>query len=167
MNELPIPAQLKIAFSKNNIVPTALGAILGSVVPIMVYSVSHEIPAVIQEKNYLVGSGLSLLAIGGCYFSFASVMKWGNLAFNDKTKAVSFAVLLEGMLIMSGIHSPLAWLGIVALSFLALINAISAGCTITLTQKEYRTTIRTSKTHQNASKAAKPGKTKKGEKVLA
>lgn len=157
MNELPIANQIRLSFAKANIISTSLGVILGSAVPLMVYVVSHELPGVYMKGDYGTLAGLSALALGGCFFSFSSVMKWGELAFQCKSKAIAFAILLEGMLIMSGIHSPLSWLGILALAYLALINALSTGCCLTLAQKEYRTTIKQSKASPASKKRPKKG----------
>ena len=139
--EVPITEQLKIASRKGNRLSTAIGAILGTVVPVMVYAVTHKLPSL----HYLELSFWMLLvmAIGGCYFSMKSVITWGALAFQgDKIKAVAFALLLEGMLVMSGMLPDMAWLGYASLGYLCLINAISAGCSIALESRKYNAAAR-------------------------
>ena len=136
MKAVPIPVQLRLATQKGNRLATAIGAILGTVVPVMVYAVTHKLPSLsYTEPAFYV---LFIMAAGGCYFSMKSVIQWGALAFSgDKVKAVAFALLLEGMLVMSGMLPDMAWLGYASLAYLALINAISAGCSIALQTKEY------------------------------
>lgn len=138
---VPITIQLKIASQKGNRLATLLGMILGTVVPVMVYAVTHKLPSLsYREPAFYV---LLLMAIGGCYFSMKSVITWGKLAFQgDSIKAVAFALLLEGMLVMSGMLPDMAWLGYAALAYLALINAISAGCSIALEAKSYNSIMR-------------------------
>jgi protein-S-isoprenylcysteine O-methyltransferase Ste14 len=133
---VPITVQLRIAAQKGNRLATAIGAILGTVVPVMVYAVTHKLPSLgFTEPAFYV---LFIMAIGGCYFSMKSVIVWGKLAFQgDSIKAVAFALLLEGMLVMSGMLPDMAWLGYASLAYLCLINAISAGCSIALEAKTY------------------------------
>lgn len=133
---VPITEQLTVAFRKGNRLATAIGAILGTVVPVMVYAVTHKLPSL----SYTEGAFYVLLvmAIGGCYFSMKSVIQWGKLAFQgDSIKAVAFALLIEGMLVMSGMLPDMAWLGYAALGYLCMINAISCGCSIALEAKSY------------------------------
>ena len=136
MQTVPIIEQLRIATRKGNRLATAIGAILGTVVPVMVYAVTHHLPNLsFTDPAFYV---LAVMGIGGCFFSLKSVIQWGQLAFNnDKAKAVSFAVLLEGMLVMSGMVSKLSWLGWAALAYLCMINAVSSGCSIAMQSKEW------------------------------
>lgn len=130
-HSIPITVQIATALHKQNRLATALGALLGGIVPVMVFHVSHDLPGLpvtCFQFYFLLG-----MAIGGCMFSAKSVYQWGFLAFNrDKMKAVAFALLLEGMLIMSGMRDTtvMHWLGYVALAYLVMVNAINSGCGI-------------------------------------
>lgn len=154
MTQVPIIEQLRIASVKGNRLATAVGAILGTVVPVMVYAVTHKLPSLpLDSVAFYV---LLIMAIGGCYFSMKSVIVWGTLAFQgDKVKAVAFALLLEGMLVMSGMLEDMAWLGYAALGYLALINAISAGCSIALESKKYNSARRKSAPRKKSPKKVK------------
>jgi len=136
MKIVPIIEQLNIAGRKGNRLATAIGAILGTVVPVMTFAVTHKLPSLaFTDPAFYV---LSIMAIGGCFFSMKSVIMWGQMAFNqDKFKAIAFAILLEGMLVMSGMVPDMAYLGWAALAYLSLINAISAGCSIAMQSKEW------------------------------
>jgi hypothetical protein len=133
---IPVTVQIKIAARRENMLAATIGAVLGTVVPVMVYAVTHKLPSLqYTELSFWV---LMLMAIGGCYFSMKSVIVWGTSAFqNDKKKAVAFALLLEGMLIMSGMLPDMAWLGYASLGYLCFINALSAGCSIAMEAKYY------------------------------
>lgn len=150
---VPITEQLTIACRKGNRIATGIGAVLGTVVPVMVYAVTHKLPSIaLTDPAFYV---LLVMAIGGCYFSMKSVIVWGKLAFQgDSIKAVAFALLLEGMLVMSGMLPDMAWLGYASLAYLCLINAISSGCSIALEAKAYNSARRS----ENAPKRSKKGK---------
>lgn len=138
---VPITMQLVIASRKGNRLATAIGAFLGTVVPVMTYAVTHKLPSLqYTEFSFWV---LLIMAIGGCSFSMKSVIVWGKLAFQQDTlKAISFALLLEGMLIMSGLLPDMCWLGYAALIYLCTINAINAGCSIALEAKRFSSSER-------------------------
>lgn len=141
MKNIPITVQLTIASRKGNRLATAIGAILGTVVPVMVYAVTHKLPSL--SWGMPAFWVLAVMAIGGCYFSMKSVIVWGKLAFQgDSIKAIAFALLLEGMLVMSGMLPDMAWLGYASLAYLCMINAISAGCSIAMEAKQYNTSNR-------------------------
>jgi hypothetical protein len=132
----PLIQEFNMAFKAGNRLATVLGGLLATIVPIMVFAVSHKLPTLSYTdwKFYV----LLIMTVGGCYFSLKSVVLWGKRAYmGDKAKAVSYALLLEGMLIMSGMFEDMHWLGIVALIWLCAINTISAGCAIALEDKAY------------------------------
>jgi hypothetical protein len=147
----PLIQEFNMAFKAGNRLATILGGLLATVVPIMVFAVSHKLPTLhwTDWKFWI----LAAMASGGCFFSMKSVILWGVRAYmGDKAKAVSYALLLEGMLIMSGMFEDLHWLGIVALIWLCAINTISAGCAIALEEKQFF--------KERAAAAAKPTKRK-------
>lgn len=136
---LPITLQISTASKKENLLATVIGALLGAIVPVMVFAVSHKLPALYSSAEQLKFYFLLGICLGGCAFSFKSVYQWGHLAFQqDNLKAIGFSLLLEGCLIMSGLEASLAWLGWVALAYLMAINAISAGCAIACEGKSRR-----------------------------
>jgi len=133
---IPITVQLQIAARRGNRLATLIGAIMGTVVPVMVFAVTHKLPQ-LQYTEFTFWM-LSVMMVGGCYFSMKSVIVWGKLAFQqDKVKAVAFALLLEGMLVISGTLPDMSWLGYAALGYLCLINAVSCGCSIAVEAKSY------------------------------
>ena len=56
------------------------------------------------------------------------MFRWGRLAFGSSVKSLGFVVLAEGVMTFCST----AWLSLVALGYLVLINAIATGCTIAL-----------------------------------
>lgn len=151
---LPIPLQLRYAVQKGNRLASLIGAMIGTVVPLMVFAVTHKLPSLpYTEIPFWV---LLAMAIGGCYFSMKSVIQWGKLAFSgDTVKAVAFALLLEGMLVMSGMLPDMLWLGYASLFYLATINAVSAGCSIALQTKDYHKENRIAFASNNPAKKAR------------
>lgn len=141
MQNISIIRQLNLVVLKGNRLACAIGALMGFVVPLMVYAVTHELPGIYKESGVvsLPFLALSAMAVAGCVFSAKSVYQWGVLAFADRFKAVGFAILLEGMLAMSGIvHESqwMRWLGAVALAYLMLVNAISSATNIVTHNKD-------------------------------
>lgn len=92
---------------------TVTGAVIGAVVPVLVYRIAHhhaaETPA------------LWLIVAGGLLFSASSVYGWGMRLFgNAWYKAGGFTVLIElSTIFVNGWESKLA------LSILVLINAVN------------------------------------------
>lgn len=129
MNKLPLTKAIQFAFQKQNRLAMVVGALLGFVVPLLVFTLSHKIPTM----NYLECKFwvFSFVCAGGCFFSAKSVYQCACMTFQqDKVKAIGFAALLEGMLIISGIDPDMAWMGRVALGYLMGINALFAGVSL-------------------------------------
>lgn len=92
---------------------TVIGAIIGAVVPVLVYRIAHyhaaDTPA------------LWLIVAGGLLFSASSVYGWGLKLFGGAWyKAGGFTVLLE----LSTVFVQ-GWEGRLALAVLILINAVN------------------------------------------
>lgn len=150
---VPITVQIRLATQKGNRLATAMGCIIGTVVPVMVYAITHTLPLLLERGEMIKLAVFSVMGIGGCYFSMKSVIQWGKLAFqSDGKKAIAFALLLEGALVMSGMEESLHWLGYAALAYLAAINAISCGCNIALEAKAHNTDKRPIATVKKKSK---------------
>lgn len=124
-NNLAIVQQTQLAFKKENLGATFGGFLLGGVVPFMSYMVAHH-----DMKSYF--DPKALLVLGGLVFSFYTVNRWGENAFQSKLKAFGFVVLIEGTMVFSNI----TWLSIVALVFLIVINGIATGVNLALGKKK-------------------------------
>jgi hypothetical protein len=120
-----IISQIEIAL--RNPLPAVIGALLGALVPSATFTVGHyELVSWTEPK--------ALIVLGGLVFSALTVFRWGRLAFSSSVKALGFVVLAEGVMTFSST----AWLSMVALGYLVLINAIATGCTIALDAAEDR-----------------------------
>jgi hypothetical protein len=122
--KLGVVDQCRVA--ARNPLPTTLGGMLGAVVPFGTYQVAHHDLAQADWSSWgcLIPA---LLVLGGLCYSATTVVGWGRLAFGSTVKAVGFAVLLEGLLIAQSQQ----WLGVVALVYLCMINAVATGVTLT------------------------------------
>lgn len=144
MQNVSIKRQLQLAVQSENRLSTGIAALMGFVVPLSVYSVTHELPNVFAKQGGWMNFPflfLSVLGVAGCVFSAKSVYQWGILVFADKFKAIGFAILLEGILSASGIVSDSLWfkvLGMISLAYLMLINAINCGTNIIMSNKEFQ-----------------------------
>jgi hypothetical protein len=111
--------------------PAALigGCLLGAFVPFVTFWVAHfEL-----NKETLFSSfqpGL-FLVLGGLVYSAKTVWQWGRLAFNCPWKATGFVLLIEGAMVTT----QTLWLGVMALGYLMVINAVATGCTLTAGDK--------------------------------
>jgi len=92
---------------------TVVGAIVGAVVPVLVYRIAHHHAADTPA--------LWLIVAGGLLFSASSVYSWGLRLFGGQWyKAGGFTILLElSTVFVDGWESKLA------LSILVLINAVN------------------------------------------
>jgi hypothetical protein len=111
----------QIHIAARNPLPAVIGALLGALVPSATFVVGHyELSSWTEPK--------ALIVLGGLAFSALTMFRWGRLAFGSAVKALGFVVLAEGVMTFSST----AWLSVVALGYLVLINAIATGCTIAL-----------------------------------
>jgi hypothetical protein len=123
---LGVVDQVRLAFRPQARLATLLGCLLGGFVPLASYVVAHQ---EIDFSGPPLSAALAVLLVaGGLLFSAKSVYGWSRLAFQSGGKALGFVVLTEGVMIVS----RTAWLGLAALGILIGINAISAGCTLSL-----------------------------------
>ena len=117
--------QVRLAFSRRNLLATCLGILLGGFVPIATYFVAHydvrtDLPLWVQSDVAIV--------LGGLTFSARTVFQWAALAFRSAFKALGFVVLAEGVMTLVHIH----WLSIAALCYLVAINGVATGCNLTV-----------------------------------
>lgn len=123
--QMGVVDQITLAFKARNRLATIMGFLLGGVVPVATYLEAHvdldrSLPLHTQVATYLV--------LGGLAFSAKTVFDWAKLAFNSPTKAAGFVVLLEGVMVTSGV--PV--LPLVLLAVLVGINGIATGCILSL-----------------------------------
>lgn len=144
MKNTPITTQIKSALKAENRLASGLGFVLGAVTPILVFVSTHSLPDLqAYSLEFLV---FLIMGLCGMYCSMKSVIQWMlSLTGGDKIQSIGYAISLEGMLVMSGMVPKVAWVGYLALAYLVLINAISKGCGILLSQKEHNREVRTPK----------------------
>lgn len=117
-DRLTVANQVKRAFLPGARVAAFTGLLIGGFVPMATYTLVH---CECVKHPYLW-----VLVAGGLLYSAMSVFKWATDAFSNRTKALGFCVLLEGILTFSHI----AALGFAALGILVFINAVSAACAL-------------------------------------
>lgn len=124
-NQLGVVDQVVLALKPRNRLATAMGFLLGGIVPVATFLEAHydldkSAPLYAQIATYLV--------LGGLVFSAKTVFEWARLAFQNPHKALGFVVLLEGVMITSGV--PI--LPLVLLAMLVAINGVATGCLLSL-----------------------------------
>lgn len=129
--------------------PAALvgGCLLGAFVPFVTFWVAHfeldvtTLTSAFQPALFLV--------LGGLVYSAKTVWQWGRLAFACPWKATGFVLLVEGTMVTT----QTLWMGVMALGYLMVINAVATGCTLTAGDKGKGRTRRWSKVRRKARKA--------------
>lgn len=109
-----VVGQVRSAIRPENRLASFLGGVLGGFVPVATYVLSHaELPQRwwIDPRAYIVA--------GGLLYSAKTVLRWGQLAFGDRWKAIGFVVLTEGVMVLSHTQA----LSLTALAVLVGINA--------------------------------------------
>ncbi len=114
--------QVRRAFASGNRLGAVVGLLLGGFVPIALYSIAHQ--AGFSVLSGSLPTMQATLVTGGLLYSAQTVYQWARLAFAQATKAVGFCLLLEGVMVTSGIH----WLAVAALCYLVGINGIATAC---------------------------------------
>lgn len=97
---------------KSQWLATAIGGIIGAIVPVLVYRIAHY--------HVEATPALWLIVAGGLLFSASSVYGWGLKLFGAWYKAGGFTLLIE----LSTVFVQ-GWESYVALSVLCLINAVN------------------------------------------
>jgi hypothetical protein len=123
---LGVVAQVRTAFRRRHLLATAIGALLGGFVPLIVFTVAHH-ELTLALPTWRIAVCVCIVAAGLLY-SAKTVCAWGRMAFRDGAKALGFTVLVEGAMTFSGV----GWLSYAALAYLVSINAIATGCTLAL-----------------------------------
>lgn len=117
--------QVRLALQPKNRLATLMGFLLGGIVPLASFVVAHYEVDVTRPLYSQLGV---LLVLGGLVYSAKTVYDWGKRAFKSPAKAMGFVILLEGVMIAA----DTSWLGIVALSYLIVINGVATGCNLAL-----------------------------------
>jgi hypothetical protein len=128
---LGVVEEVELAFSRRNRLATALGIILGGVIPVATYVEAH---LDLDTAQPLYAQPATFLVAGGLLFSAKTVFTWCERAFRDGWKAAGFVVLLEGVMITSAV--PV--LPVVLLGILVAINGIATGCSLSLDRRSER-----------------------------
>jgi hypothetical protein len=126
---------------KKSWIATIVGAVLGGIVPGLIFDVAHNQT---QSHPYLwvfVGAGLA--------FSATNVFKWSYLASKNILIAAGFTVLLEG-----GMTLTQGWTSWVSLGVLVGINAIAYAHSIVVGGKAV--SVRLPGKKKSSRKAEKP-----------
>lgn len=109
--------QVRVIMKESNRLALFFGTLFGALIPTSVYVLIHQ---ELTSRWYF--DPKSLLVVGGLVYSAKTVVEWARYVFKDATKAVGFAVLLEGVMSLSSTQ----WLAFAALGTLALINTVAA-----------------------------------------
>lgn len=116
--------QVRIACKPRNRLPTLIGFLLGGIVPLGCFWLAHH-----EGADWTaVGARSLALVFGGLAYSARTVYDWARMAFASAFKSLGFVVLLEGLMITS--HT--AWLSVLALGYLIVINGVATGVTLSL-----------------------------------
>ena len=123
--DMAVVEEVELAFHPRSRLASALGFILGGVIPIATYLEAHSD---LDPTQPLATQPAAFLVAGGLLFSAKTVFAWGKRAFRDGAKAAGFVLLLEGVMITSTV--PV--LPLVLLALLVAINGIATGCALSL-----------------------------------
>lgn len=129
--ETNVIRQIKIAFSRDSKLATSFGTVIGSFVPVGIFSVvhlgietGHDAPSLFNQIN-------TYIAAGGLLYSATSVYQWMSRATRSGWKGLGWCVLAEGIMTFSGID----WLAYIALVLLCFINGVALGSNMALDEK--------------------------------
>jgi hypothetical protein len=121
---LSVVDQFRRATHKRNRVAMLLGGIMGAFVPCASYLLVH---GEVEQRP-----ALWCLVAGALVFSAPSVYGFGVSAFRSRSKALGFAVLVEGTMTFSDTY----WLALAALAMLAAVNGVETGMHLAVEQRE-------------------------------
>jgi len=123
--DMAVVDEVELACHPRSRLATGLGVILGGVIPIATYLEAHYD---LSTAEPLHTQAAAYMVAGGLLFSAKTVFAWGKRAFSDGWKAAGFVLLLEGVMITSGVRV----LPLVLLAILVAINGIATGCALSL-----------------------------------
>ncbi len=110
-----------------NPLATAIGAVVGGVIPWFARTVAHG-----EVAARWWADPKALIVVGCMLFSVSTVYSFGRATFRAPRKALGFVVAIEGVAVLCS--TPQVW--VTALALLVLINAVTSGCTIALAHAE-------------------------------
>lgn len=125
---LPIAAQVKLAFQKQNRIEAVAGLLFGGYIPVAIWEFVHyeltQDRLWLQPKAYFVTAGLVV--------SLITVIAWAQTAFDNWFKSVGYGILVEGAMTMSSN----IYLSLSGLFLLIVINGLSAACLLALKKQQ-------------------------------
>lgn len=122
-----VVSQVRIALKSENRLASLMGFLLGGIVPVTIFLLSHyEVRP--GSLSQVLMQPTAWFVSGGLLFSAKTVFAWGKMAFDNAGKAVGFVILLEGAMVCSHI----AQLTFVLLGYLICINGVATGCNLSL-----------------------------------
>ncbi len=116
-----VVGQVRAALKPENRLASFLGAILGGFVPTATFVLSH-----CELTQQWWTDPRSAIVAGGLLYSAKTVLRWGQLAFGDRWKALGFVILTEGVMVLSHTEA----LALTALAVLAMINATATAVSL-------------------------------------
>lgn len=121
--------QLYYALERGNRVSTAVGVVLGGLIPVVSYTLCHQ--GLRPGDLPLQTAAILALVAGGLLFSAKTVYAWCRQAFQDRAKALGFVVLTEGAMLQGRV----AWVGLATLALLVAVNGVATGCHLALARR--------------------------------
>lgn len=131
-----------------NPLATAIGAVVGGVIPWFARTVAHG-----EVAARWWADPKALIVVGCMLFSVSTVYSFGRATFRAPRKALGFVVAIEGVAVLCS--TPQVW--VTALALLVLINAVTSGCTIALAHAETQRRSRASALGHARSRRARDG----------
>jgi hypothetical protein len=128
MNKLSTVAKIRTAFSKRNLLATAIGAVKGGAIPFGTFALYH------LEMDNDIWQAKGLIVLGGLVYSAKTVFGWCKQIFrrengeSDTLKALGWCVGIEGFMTCSSTF----WLNCAALTLLILVNAVATGVSLAM-----------------------------------
>ena len=128
MNKLSTMAKIRTAFSKRNLLATAIGALKGGAIPFGTFVLYH------LEMADDPWQAKGLVVLGGLIYSAKTVYGWCKQVFRkengapDTLKAIGWCVGIEGFMTVSSTF----WLNCAALGLLILVNAVATGVSLAM-----------------------------------
>jgi hypothetical protein len=124
---LTVLDQVRLTFSRKNILALVLGSFWAGTIPIFSFVISHyetNIPDLFNVDGWTYKKMLmSLFVLGGLIFSFKSTFDLSKkFSHGDDWKAFGSVLILEGVLIFSGLN----FVSILALILVVSANIVSA-----------------------------------------
>lgn len=116
-----IVADVRTGMARRHRLAMAIGILFGGFIPLAIYTTTHSM-------SFGWGTQAGAFAGAGLVYSLQTVYQSARQVFGAATKALGFTVLREGVMVTTDVR----WLGIAALVYLVVINALSAGVNVAI-----------------------------------